>query len=492
MVFFPLQCRALAAAVLGNSSKIELVPTTDADRFEVLSRRRIDVLIRITTSTTSRAIREPTTGDGFAFSSPYYYDGLTFGGSEQYVKCARRLDSFFGVCRRMIICVLEATTHYDFLITRIPNQNLKVVDTFTNVLQDEKCNVLGDEAFQIEESLRMAASPDSNETLVVGSDIFTREPLAMVTRSDDFEWTLFVETILQGLLEAEAQNITQDTAIEFQDIDYFGSNYSRMVAEAVGGVGNFGELYDREIGSEVKRTSLNMIRRDGCENGGLIYGFPFGNILERDAVSSESGKIDEILNRTQMRCGVSTMGDEVGLPKFNIEICKAISAALFGSANSVKVVSVPPSPEAFDQLLNGEVDVIAGMGSKLFPQLGMGLKDVFSSRPYFYHPAGDGTREAFVLATESTDHQWSMFVQWIMNSVITAEEKFISMPQGEFLPEVKLFGPSYDRMFRDVISTVGNYAEIYDRTIKGQRSGCNRLNNAPHGPQHYPFLFHGL
>jgi hypothetical protein len=391
----------------------------------------------------------------------------------------------------MVICVQASTTHSDFLTTRIPNQNIRIVDTFDNVLQDEQCNVIADEAYRIADHLRLA-SPGSNETIVVGSNAFTREPLAMVTRSDDYEWTLFVETVFQGLLEAEARNITQERSIDFGDIPYFGSGYNRTVAQAVGRVGNFGRVYDREIGSELKRLGLNRLRRNNCEEGGLIYGFPFGNILEGDPRDNGSGKLAEIVNRTRMRCGVPSMSESLGQYMFNVEICNAISAAIFGSVGHVDLVKVPPSTESFDKLLSDEVDVLTGAGSGLLPLLGRGLQDLFFSRPYFFSPLDDGTHEAFLLMTKSDDHQWSMFVQWIIDSVILAEEIYISRSQGKFLPEVKLFGPSYDQMFRDVISAVGNYGEMYNRTMNVSRSGCNQLNIAPHGPQHFPFLFQGL
>jgi hypothetical protein len=439
-----------------------------------------------------------------------------------FLNCADNLDTYFGECRRMRACVEDSTSTLDFLMRRIPLQNLRIVPNFTNVLKDEVCNVIGTDASMLAESLKVA-SPDSVvENTDIGRNVFTKEPLAMVTRPDDYEWTLLVETVLQGLLEAEARNITQATASNFPSVPYAGSEHERMVVQAVGSVGNFGELYNRTIGSQLPRVGLNRLRTDNnCEQheGGLIYGRPFGRILEGDPLTQDGGgRIADILNRTKFRCGVPISRNssilktsQEDLPLFNVQICEAISAALFGRPGRVEIVPLVGSPEdAFVPLLedkvDGKVDVIAGAGSIVLPMVGRTLKDYVLSRPYFYHPTEDGTTDAFVLATKSNDHEWSMFVQLIIDSVIVADEVSITQEDvlrfqslssvistSEFVPESTIFGRSYDKIRMNVIRAVGNYQEIYERTVNATRSSsCNALNSAPHGPQHYPFLFEGL
>ena len=90
--------------------------------------------------------------------------------------------------------------------------------------------------------------------------------------------------------------------------------------------------------------------------------------------------------------------------------------------------------------------------------------------------------------TSSEDPQWSGFVYWVVSSTFYAEEKSIKMFNANLMPEVDLFGPSFLRMFRDVILTVGNYGEIYYRNVEAvePRAGRNFLNSNPLGPQHFP------
>jgi general L-amino acid transport system substrate-binding protein len=74
-------CRAIAAAIFGElSDKVVFTDLSGAERFERLQNGDVDVLSRITTANLERDVLEPSTGVGFSFSLPTFYDGLTFGG----------------------------------------------------------------------------------------------------------------------------------------------------------------------------------------------------------------------------------------------------------------------------------------------------------------------------------------------------------------------------------------------------------------------------
>ena len=77
-------------------------------------------------------------------------------------------------------------------------------------------------------------------------------------------------------------------------------------------------------------------------------------------------------------------------------------------------------------------------------------------------------------------------------STIYAEEEKITRSSSNAMPEVKLFGFIFRRMFRDAILAVGNYEEMYARNVEAivPRSGFNLLSTQePIGPQHFPFPF---
>ena len=97
------------------------------------------------------------------------------------------------------------------------------------------------------------------------------------------------------------------------------------------------------------------------------------------------------------------------------------------------------------------------------------------------------------LETRQFDPQWSSFVYWVVASTIYAEVEKITQSSSNAMPDVKLFGSNFRRMFRDAILTVGNYEEMYARNVEAivPRSGFNLLSTEeePIGPQHFPFRF---
>jgi len=100
------------------------------------------------------------------------------------------------------------------------------------------------------------------------------------------------------------------------------------------------------------------------------------------------------------------------------------------------------------------------------------------------------TKDPLALVTRQDDQHWSSFVYWVVSSIFFAEERGITQRQSNDMPLVHAFGPTYSRMFRNAIGGVGNYAQIYNRSVaayKLPRSSLNRLNENPFGPQHYPY-----
>jgi len=74
-------CKALSAAIFdGVTSSVVYSVLPATDRFVALATGQVDVLSRITTVTLSRDVNEPSSGVGFSFSQPDFYDGLSFGG----------------------------------------------------------------------------------------------------------------------------------------------------------------------------------------------------------------------------------------------------------------------------------------------------------------------------------------------------------------------------------------------------------------------------
>ena len=84
------------------------------------------------------------------------------------------------------------------------------------------------------------------------------------------------------------------------------------------------------------------------------------------------------------------------------------------------------------------------------------------------------------MATSENDHDWSAFVYWVATSLVKAEEEGITSKNfGGRIPDIGLFGPKFEWMFRGPIVAVGNYGEIYERNnaTLSPRANQNLLNH---------------
>jgi hypothetical protein len=325
----------------------------------------------------------------------------------------------------------------------------------------------------------------------------------MVSRGDDDEWADFVNWVLNALIAAEAMNITQDRANEFPTTDLFGGDYTDMFRNAIAAVGNYGELYARHYEARAPRSGLNRINHG---DSGLMYSKPFGGINNIAMVPGQdpgpivNGTLETISNRGRLRCGI--IANRTGFAEFNsssnersgidIDYCLAISATIFPGLDpteSILFVDHSTLQDGYASLGTNMVDVLAGgtfgMESDIRERT---TGDGFDfSVPYFYD---DDKDVVMALASQQGDPQWADFLRWVVYATIYAEEENVTQTSAQEMPIVEVFGLKYLQMFRDVIVTIGNYPEIYDRNLQAHipRSGRNQLNDND-GPQLFPWNF---
>jgi general L-amino acid transport system substrate-binding protein len=387
-----IKCRAIAAAVMGNSSQIEIFNQTDSERFENLSSRSVDVLVRAETHTMDRDVFEAATGVGFSFSAPFLYSGLVFSGKPTFVECAEKLDTFFGECRNLKICVQQGTTHEKIVRVILPGSVMYPYGPGElQTLFSGTCNVIADEPISGGEA-RLLEAGYAEGDFTHGTTIFSREPLAMVTRDDDPVWSDLVNTVLQSLWAAEAQDITQDTAEAFKYTPIFGNLPESMFVDAIAAVGNFGELYARHLEKIVPRAGVNSLNVDGTT--GMLYSFPFGDLEVDGPGPVQDGTLQAILDRGHLRCGLSSNitsftefdPDSEDWGGLDVSFCRVISAAVFdGEAYTVEFLSF--SDEGlFVALASGEIDVLAGAMADLVTEVlePTSMTGFAFSSPYFY------------------------------------------------------------------------------------------------------------
>jgi len=509
------QCRALSVAVFGSPDRIEPLSVSFSNRFAILSNHSIDVVAQTVTHTMGRDIFEGSAQAGFAFSTPFFYSGLSFGGQPEDVQCVEdwvsgNTTSMEG-CEHIKLCVGIGTTHYttvqQLLPKEVPLVSTVSSDDNANKLIRGQCNVLAGELISMVEPNLVDLQ---YERFKVGR-VYSREPLALVTNDNDQEWSALVDLIVNIFFFAEALNITEDNAANrFNELyppgTYSDMELTRMATKIVSQLGNYGSIYQKYLGPVLPRQDLNRIHNQDVAHdddnstsveSGLLYPIPFGDLDAEGPGPLSGSKIDEILNRGHLICGVipgrrytARNGDIWS--GFDVDFCRGIAAALFGATDGsddshiVFQDAMGTGSTCYSALSDGKVDVVAGSRVSLQARYKVdttGEGYSFSSPIFYDSSSGD----VFAMMTTQRDEQWSDFVYWAVMATISAEDQGVTQDTFDQMPLVNVFGPAFQHMLWNVVEAVGSYEEIYARQLGAilPGRGPNVLNKDFTSPQHY-------
>ncbi len=278
-------CRAVAAAVFGDATAVRFTPTNATERFTALQSGEIDMLARNTTWTLSR-----DTSLGFNFTGVNYYDGQGFMINSANLEGINSALQLSGAA----ICVQTGTTTElnlaDYFRANNMEYNPVVFQGFdeTNAAYEAgRCDAYTTDQSGLYALRLTLASPDDH---VVLPEIISKEPLGPVVRQGDDEWFNVVKWTLFAMIQAEESGITQDNIDEMlqsenpeirrilgQEADSaIGAGLgldNEWVVNIVREVGNYGEVFDRNIGSG---SPLNISRGLNAlwTQGGLQYSPP--------------------------------------------------------------------------------------------------------------------------------------------------------------------------------------------------------------------------
>jgi general L-amino acid transport system substrate-binding protein len=275
-------CRAVAAALFGDSEKVKYVPLTAQQRFTALQSGEVDVLARNTTVTLTR-----DTALGLDFTAVDYYDGQGFMVSKKLgVKSAKELNG-------ATVCVQPGTTTELYLADyfRANKMNFKpvVIEKVEEVRAaffSGRCDVYTTDASGLY-STRAANAPNPDDYIVL-PEIISKEPLAPAVRHGDNQFADIVRWTQYGMLEAEEYGINSKNVDDMLKSENptikrilgvtpgMGKALGvdeKWVYNIVKQVGNYGESYDRNVGMGSKLKidrGLNKL----WTQGGLQYGMP--------------------------------------------------------------------------------------------------------------------------------------------------------------------------------------------------------------------------
>jgi general L-amino acid transport system substrate-binding protein len=276
-------CKALAAAVLGDASKVKYVPTTGETRFTALASGEVDVLVRNSTWTYSR-----DTDLKFDFVAVNYYDGQGFMVKKDLgVSSAKELDG-------ATVCIQTGTTTELNLADFFKSNNISytpvtVADDSEAQRQYEAgaCDAFTTDASGLASSRAAMADPANH---IILPEIISKEPLGPVVRHGDNQWGDIVRWTFFALVAAEEKGITKanidqigasTTDPEVKRILGLEGDMGAMLGldaewakRAIAANGNYGEIFEANIGAA---TPIGLARGLNAlwTQGGLQYTPPF-------------------------------------------------------------------------------------------------------------------------------------------------------------------------------------------------------------------------
>jgi general L-amino acid transport system substrate-binding protein len=274
-------CRALAAAIFNDPTKVKFTPLSAKERFTALQSGEIDVLSRNTTWTMSR-----DTSLGLKFAGVTYYDGQGF-----MVKKSLGVNSALNLNGASVCTQTGTTTELNLAdYFKANNMTYQVVafekeEEVLKAYQDGRCDVYTtDQSGIYAQRLKLA---DANEHVVL-PEIISKEPLGPVVRQGDDAWFNIVKWTYYALLNAEELGITSKNVEEMKNSANpevarfmgkegdFGTGIgltNEWAAQIVKHVGNYGEMFERNLGES---SQLKIARGKNAlwSKGGLQYAPP--------------------------------------------------------------------------------------------------------------------------------------------------------------------------------------------------------------------------
>lgn len=274
-------CHALAAAVLGDATKVKFTPLSAKERFTALQSGEIDVLSRNTTWTFTR-----DSALGLDFAGVIYYDGQGFMVRKSLdISKATELDG-------ASVCTNTGTTTElnasDFF--RKNNMTMKLVafektDEVVAAYDAGRCDVYTTDTSGLYAQRVKLKNPDEH---VILEEVISKEPLGPVVRHGDNQWSDIARWTLNALISAEELGVSSKNIDEMLQsknpsirrlLGLEGNMGEKMglnkdwVVQIVKGVGNYGESFERNLGETTPlkiQRGLNQI----WSEGGILYSPP--------------------------------------------------------------------------------------------------------------------------------------------------------------------------------------------------------------------------
>jgi general L-amino acid transport system substrate-binding protein len=274
-------CRGIAAAMFNDPTKVKFSPLSAKDRFTALQTGEIDVLSRNSTWTMSR-----DTQLGLNFAGVNYYDGQGF-----MVRKALKVNSALELNGASVCTQTGTTTELNVAdYFRANKMKYEVVafataDETVKAYDAGRCDVFTSDVSQLY-AMRLKLSQPNDQ--VVLPEVISKEPLGPVVRQGDDQWFDVVKWVLYAMINAEELGIGQktiDEALKSTNPEvrrFVGTegNFGEQLglskdwaARIIRHVGNYGESFDRNVGSG-SRLNIDRGLNKLWSKGGIQYAPP--------------------------------------------------------------------------------------------------------------------------------------------------------------------------------------------------------------------------
>lgn len=274
-------CRAVAAAVLGDSEKVKYIPLGSVQRFPALQSGEVDMLSRTTTVTLTR-----DSALGLNFGPPTFYTGTGFMVRKSIG--ATKVEDLAGAA----VCVFPGSTTEKNIAALFAAKKMKytpvVIESSKQLVSSYmtgRCDVLSMDQAGLPGHQQFDADNPADHMILPG--VFSKEPLGVGVRAGDDQWFDIIKWVTHATFNAEEWGITSANAADLK-ANTTDINIQRLLGakgdlgkklglendwayNVITQVGNYGEIYDRNWG-----PPLNLDRgiNNLWTNGGLMYGFP--------------------------------------------------------------------------------------------------------------------------------------------------------------------------------------------------------------------------
>jgi general L-amino acid transport system substrate-binding protein len=275
-------CRAVAAAVFGRGDKVKFLPFNALQRFTALQSGEIDILARVTTFTLKR-----DTSLGLSFAPPTFYTGQgVMVPAKLGVKSLKDLGG-------ATFCIATGTTTELNLADYFRSHKMEYKPVVIQSVPERddaffagRCDALTDDGSGLAATRTSHHATDAD--YVILPDIISKEPLAEAYRKGDPQWGDIITWTVYALFQAEESGVTQANVEAMKKSP--NPEIQRMlgvdpglgaalgvsedwVVNIVKAVGNYGEIYERNVGMG---SALKLPRGLNAQwtNGGLIYAIP--------------------------------------------------------------------------------------------------------------------------------------------------------------------------------------------------------------------------